>query len=64
MNGFKVNQNTKGIWIWGKPIELTDDTYLIVIDSEGLHSQDKNKENDKKIFTLLSLMSTMVIYNR
>ena len=63
MSGFRTNNQTKGIWVWGRPIILSEDTYLLRVDSEGLHSAEKDKQIDQKIFTLLSLMSTMVIYN-
>ena len=58
MDGFKVgatiNACTKGLWVWGKPIELENGTKLLVIDCEGLGSVEKDRTNniDMKIFTL------------
>ncbi len=69
MNGFKtgstVNACTRGLWVWGRPIELSSGTELIVMDSEGLGSVEKDRELniDLKIFTLCVLMSTTIIYN-
>lgn len=77
MSGFKtgstVNPCTKGIWVWGRPIRLDekegkegkDETYMIIIDSEGLGSIDKDRELniDLKIFTLCVLISSIIIYN-
>lgn len=41
--GFKLgnttNPCTEGLWIWGKPITISEDTDLILIDSEGLSKQ-------------------------
>ena len=69
MDGFKVgatiNACTKGLWVWGKPIELENGTKLLVIDCEGLGSVEKDRTNniDMKIFTLSVLLSSCLIYN-
>lgn len=69
MNGFKtgstINACTRGLWVWGRPTTLTEDTSLIIMDSEGLGSVEKDRELniDMKIFTLCVLMSTCIIYN-
>lgn len=69
MAGFKtgstVNACTRGLWVWGRPIILENGSSLLIIDSEGLGSVEKDREQniDLKIFTLCILMSTCVIYN-
>ncbi len=67
MTGFEVgattNACTKGLWAWGRPITLEDGTNLILIDSEGLGSFDKDNNSHMKLFTLSVLMSTTLIYN-
>ena len=39
-SGFKLgnstNPCTEGLWIWGKPISISEEMDLILIDSEGL----------------------------
>lgn len=69
MSGFKtgstVNACTRGLWVWGRPIPLNNGTHMIIMDSEGLGSVEKDRELniDLKIFTLCVLMSTSIIYN-
>lgn len=69
MSGFKTgsttNACTKGLWIWGKPFQIDKDTFLLIIDSEGLGSVEKDRELniDLKIFTLCVLASSVLIYN-
>ena len=69
MGGFKVgatiNACTKGLWVWGRPIPLSKNKKLIVLDSEGLGSVEKDRTGniDMKIFTLSVLLSSCLIYN-
>ena len=69
MSGFKtgstVNACTRGLWVWGRPIPLENGSQMIIMDSEGLGSVEKDRELniDLKIFTLCVLMSTSIIYN-
>ncbi len=69
MSGFKtgatVNACTKGLWVWGRPIQLESGTNMLIIDSEGLGSVEKDRELniDMKIFTLCVLLSTTILYN-
>ena len=60
--GPSVNPCTKGIWIWGKPISLQSKK-LILIDTEGLGSFDRDQTIDMIIFSLSVLMSSTFIYN-
>ena len=69
MGGFKVgatiNACTKGLWVWGRPIPLSINKKLIILDSEGLGSVEKDRTGniDMKIFTLSVLLSSCLIYN-
>ena len=42
MTGFAIGPSTmpctKGLWIWGEPIEIAEDAVLIIVDTEGLNS--------------------------
>ena len=67
-NGFTIGSMenvtescTKGIWIWGKPI-IKNDIYIFILDSEGLNIET-NLKNSQKIFTLINLISSLIIYN-
>ena len=66
--GFKVSSSTsswtQGIWIWGKPVYVDSrKMYLILLDTEGSGSTDKNTTHDGKIFALVVLISSFFIYN-
>ena len=69
MGGFKVgstiNACTKGLWVWGRPISIPGNKKLIILDSEGLGSVEKDRTGniDMKIFTLSVLLSSCLIYN-
>ena len=69
MAGFKVgatiNACTKGLWVWGRPIPISKNRKLIILDSEGLGSVEKDRTGniDMKIFTLSVLLSSCLIYN-
>jgi len=51
------------MWIWGKPIKLSDDVHLLLLDTEGLGSYSRDENIDAKLFTLTALMSSTMIYN-
>ncbi len=42
MKGFAIGPTTapctKGIWMWSEPIELPNNTVLLILDTEGLNS--------------------------
>ena len=69
MSGFKtgstINACTRGLWVWGRPFDISDNTSMIVIDSEGLGSTEKDRELnvDLKLFTLCVLISSVILYN-
>ena len=57
-NGFDSQKSTKGLWIWGTPIKITNDIKLLIIDCEAI------KDNKMNNYNLLSLLiSTHFIYN-
>ena len=61
--GPSVNPCTKGIWMWGKPFELEDGTQMILIDTEGLGSFERDQTVDMSIFSLSLLLSSLFVYN-
>ncbi len=74
MTGFAIGPSTmpctKGLWIWGEPIKISDDTVLIIMDTEGLNSVrinyiylERDVNVDLKIFSLSILLSSVFIYN-
>ena len=60
-----INACTKGLWVWGRPIPIPGNKKLIILDSEGLGSVEKDRTGniDMKIFTLSVLLSSCLIYN-
>lgn len=48
MTGFAIGPSTmpctKGLWIWGEPIEINEDTVLVIMDTEGLNSVRKSMD--------------------
>lgn len=66
--GFKTSDLTKsctqGIWIWGEPIFVENrNMHIILLDTEGSGSTEKDKNHDAKIFSLIVLLSSTFIYN-
>jgi len=66
-NGFElgstVNPCTKGIWMWNKPIPITEDLQAIFLDTEGLASFSRTVQIDMKVFAIALLMSSYFVYN-
>ena len=56
------SENTKGIYIWGRPIEMENGAKMILLDTQGLNKNDKDK-GSQKVFMLSALLSTCMIYN-
>ncbi|XP_010554459.1 PREDICTED: guanylate-binding protein 7-like isoform X2 [Tarenaya hassleriana] len=57
---------TKGIWVWGTPIELEIDgvkTSVFYLDTEGFESVGKSNVYDDRIFALATVMSSVLVYN-
>lgn len=76
--GATVNACTKGIWIWGQPMQLSavadlaaesafkhlpKDTTIVFMDTEGLGSTQRSQTQDTRIFALALLLSSLFIYN-
>ncbi len=63
-----INVCTKGIWIWGRPIKARTEkgelTNLLVLDSEGLGSNERDRDYDCKIFVFILLLSSVILYNQ
>jgi hypothetical protein len=50
-----VNSSTRGIWTWNTPIKHKNkngEFNLILLDTEGLGSPDRNPEIENKLFIL------------
>ena len=45
-SGFEIgpstNPCTKGIWIWGKPIKISEEISVVLMDTEGLSKKHKS----------------------
>lgn len=61
--GPTVNPCTKGLWIWGQPVQLAPDYHIILIDTEGLGSTQRTASCDMQILSLSILLSSHFIYN-
>lgn len=64
--GHMRDTKTKGIWIWGTPIDLEIDgvkTSVFYIDTEGFESIGKSNVYDDRIFALATVISSVLIYN-
>jgi len=65
--GPTINPCTKGVWMWGKPVQGTtpdgDPINVIILDTEGLGALDEDSNHDVRIFSLAILLSSSFIYN-
>lgn len=64
--GHMRDTKTKGIWVWGAPIELHIDgvkTSVLYLDTEGFESVGKSNVYDDRIFALATVLSSVLIYN-
>jgi len=69
--GSSVQACTKGIWLWGAPIERRGSSaaaagapdYVLLLDTEGLQSLCQTEGHDAKIFCLAILLSSFFLYN-
>ncbi|CAN0886761.1 Guanylate-binding protein 4 [Linum grandiflorum] len=64
--GHMRDTKTKGIWVWGTPIELDvngQKTSVLYLDTEGFESIGKSNVYDDRIFALATVMSSVLIYN-
>ncbi|KAL7151460.1 hypothetical protein ABFS83_04G032800 [Erythranthe nasuta] len=64
--GHLRDTKTKGIWVWGAPVELEIDgvkTSVFYLDTEGFESVGKSNVYDDRIFALATVMSSVLVYN-
>ena len=66
--GFKVSAKTesctRGIWIWGAPTFVEErGMHVLLLDTEGSGSLQRNTTHDAKVFALVVLISSLFIYN-
>jgi hypothetical protein len=61
--GSTINACTKGLWIWGRPLQLAPDFQCLLLDTEGLGSCQRTASCDMQIFSLCILLSSYFIYN-
>jgi hypothetical protein len=64
--GGSVDSCTRGIWIWDTPIKHKNkhgEFNLILMDTGGFGSTDRNTELDNKIFVLSLLLSSYFVLN-
>lgn len=61
--GGTVQSCTKGLWIWGQPIKVRENLSVLLLDTEGLNSINRNQHTDVKIFTLSLLLSSLFVFN-
>ncbi|CAL9088139.1 unnamed protein product, partial [Musa textilis] len=64
--GHMRDTKTKGMWVWGTPVELDVDgtkVSILYLDTEGFESVGKSNVYDDRIFALATVMSSVLIYN-
>lgn len=64
--GHMRDTKTKGIWVWGIPIEMKVNgvkVSVLYLDTEGFESIGKSNVYDDRIFALATVMSSVLIYN-
>ncbi|TVU41857.1 hypothetical protein EJB05_15412, partial [Eragrostis curvula] len=64
--GHMRDTKTKGIWVWGVPIEVDVDgtkVSVLYLDTEGFESIGKSNVYDDRIFALATVLSSVLIYN-
>ncbi|XP_010274226.1 PREDICTED: guanylate-binding protein 4-like isoform X2 [Nelumbo nucifera] len=64
--GHMRDTKTKGIWVWGTPLELDKDgvkTSVLYLDTEGFESVGTSNVYGDRIFALATIMSSLLIYN-
>ncbi|WOG83641.1 hypothetical protein DCAR_0102818 [Daucus carota subsp. sativus] len=64
--GHMRDTKTKGIWVWGIPIELVINgvkTSVFYLDTEGFESIGKSNVYDDRIFALSTVLSSVLVYN-
>ena len=69
MRGFKVGHDlmqgttTSGVWLWSETVQVSEECEALVLDCEGLNSEDRSYEVDVKIFALCMLLASQFVFN-
>lgn len=58
-----IKPDTMGMWVWGEPIKITDNVYLLLIDTQGIFDSNLNPKLTTCLFGLSTLISSVQIYN-
>ncbi|XP_024313283.1 guanylate-binding protein 5 isoform X7 [Brachypodium distachyon] len=64
--GHMRDTKTKGIWVWGTPVEIDVDgskVSVLYLDTEGFESIGKSNVYDDRIFALAAVLSSVLVYN-
>ena len=65
--GPTINRCTRGIWLWGEPLSCTTENgeqcACIILDTEGLGGVESNLKYDTRIFSLVILLCSTLVYN-
>ncbi|CEM08638.1 unnamed protein product [Vitrella brassicaformis CCMP3155] len=61
--GPSTNPCTKGIWMWGQPVQVAPNFHCIFLDTEGLGSFHRTQSIDMQIICLSLLLASYFIYN-
>ncbi|KAA0156662.1 hypothetical protein FNF29_00773 [Cafeteria roenbergensis] len=65
--GSTVESCTQGIWMYSEPVmaKLPDgtDVAVLVLDTEGFGSTDREESYDARVFALATLLSAVLVYN-
>ena len=72
--GFEVGPTTrpttKGLWIWGAPLEVDSAPggggkhHLVLLDTEGIDAVDQTSSYSAEIFSLALLLSSLLVLNQ
>ena len=64
--GHQRDAQTKGVWVWGEPIEVVsgkEKISLLYVDTEGFEGTGQADVYDDRIFALSVLVSSTLVYN-
>lgn len=56
--GASTNPCTEGLWIWGEPIDLDAETCVLLIDTEGLNSYNRDENADMLLFSITAMLTS------
>jgi hypothetical protein len=65
--GPSINRCTRGLWIWGTPLEgklsTGEKCAVIILDTEGIGGVEGDAKYDARIFSLAILLCSTLVYN-